>query len=72
MKIFIKANPNSREEKIIKIDETHYSVFVKEPPIKGKANYAIIKLLADYFKASPSSIKIISGYTSRQKIIEIL
>ena len=70
MKIFVKANPSSKEEKIVKIDESHYVVYVKEPPIKGRANSAIIEALEKYFKAS--LVRIISGYASREKIIDII
>lgn len=52
--------------------ETHFIVAVKEPPIQGRANAAIIRALADYFGLAPSRVRIISGHTSRQKIIEIL
>jgi len=72
MKIFVKAKPNAKEEKIDKIDENHYSVSVKEPPVKGEANAAIIKALAKYFKISPFRVDIVSGHTSRNKIIKIL
>ena len=72
MKIFIKAKPNSGEEKIEKVDETHYVVFVKEPPIKGKANEAIRNVLAVYFKTSSSNVRIVSGFSSRNKIVKIM
>ena len=72
MKINIKAKPSSREEKVEKIDETNYVVSVKEPPEKGKANNAIRNALAMYFKIASVRVKIISGYSSRNKIIEIL
>ena len=72
MRINIKAKPNSREEKIERVDENNYVVSVKEPPIKGKANEAIRNALAIYFKTASSRVKIISGYSSRNKIIEIL
>jgi uncharacterized protein (TIGR00251 family) len=72
MKINVKAKPNAREEKVEKIDETHFVVSVKEPPEKGKANDAIRNALAVYFKTGSSRVKIVSGYSSRQKIIEIL
>ncbi|MEK7562251.1 MAG: DUF167 domain-containing protein [Patescibacteria group bacterium] len=71
MKIFVKAKPSSEEEKVEKADETHYIVSVKEPPIKGKANEAIRNALAVYFKTGSSFVKIISGYSSRNKIVEI-
>ncbi|MCX6721935.1 MAG: DUF167 domain-containing protein [Candidatus Staskawiczbacteria bacterium] len=71
MKINVKAKPGSREEKVEKIDDLNYVVSVKEPPIKGKANEAIRNALAVYFKTGSSNIRIVSGYTSRNKIIEI-
>ena len=55
-----------------KIDEQNFVVSVKEPPIKGKANEAIRNALAVYFKTGSSKVKIISGYSSRNKIIEII
>jgi hypothetical protein len=72
MKINVKAKPNSKEEKIEKINETDYVIFVKEPPEKGKANEAIRNALAIYFKISSARVKIVAGYSSRSKIIEIL
>ncbi len=72
MKINVKAKPSSREEKVEKIDENNFVVSVKEPPIKGKANDAIRNALAVYFKTSSARVKIISGYSSRNKIVEIV
>ena len=71
MKIFVSAKPNATDNNIEKIDETHFVVAVTEPPIKGHANRAILKILAEYFNVSLYNIKIKSGYTSRNKIIEI-
>lgn len=71
MKIFVKAKPNAREEKVEKIDDSNYIVSVKEPPVKGKANEAIRNALAVYFKTASSRVKIISGFGSRNKVIEI-
>lgn len=71
MKIIVKAKPNSKEDKIEKIDDHSYIVSVNAPPIGGKANAAIVKLLADYFDISPSMVEIVSGYTARTKVVEI-
>ena len=72
MKIFVKAKPFAKEEKIDRIDEIHFIVAVKEPPIKGAANRAIIKVLAKYFNISITKINLISGFSSREKIFEII
>jgi len=71
MKIFVKVKPKANEEKVIKLSDTNFKVQVKESPEKGKANRAVIRMLADYFNTSQSNIKIISGSTSKLKIIEI-
>jgi len=70
-KINVKAKPNSREEKVEETEEDFFIVSVREPPVKGLANKAILSALAKYFQKPVSSFKIISGYTSRNKIIEI-
>jgi len=72
MKINVKAKPNSREEKVEKIDDNNFVVSVKEKPEKGKANDAIRNALAVYFKTASARVKIIGGYSSRNKIVEIL
>jgi len=83
MKILIQAKPNSKKEFIKRIDQPSFEfnenrksmkgfmVAVKEPPIKGKANQAIVKILAEYFQTSKQNIKIISGFSSKNKILEI-
>ncbi len=71
MKIIIKAKPGAKQEKIERIDEKNYVVSVKEPPIGGQANTAIIKALAQHFDVSVSLVEIISGFTARVKVVEI-
>ena len=79
MKIVVKAKPNSKEEKVIRSQpdmfakplDDYYTVSVKEPPVQGKANEAIIRVLAEHFGVSRSKVRISSGLTSKQKIVEI-
>ncbi|MCL4418536.1 DUF167 domain-containing protein [Patescibacteria group bacterium] len=71
MRIFIKAKPNSKKESIEKLDETHFTVSVKEPPVKGLANRAIAKALVKYFNLSSSQVYLVSGFISKQKVFEI-
>ena len=71
MKISVKAKPSARENKVEKIDELNFIVSVKEPPVQGRANRAILEELSDYFMVNLSDVTIISGHTSRNKIVEI-
>jgi len=69
MKINVKAKPNSNENKVEKIDNFNFVVSVKDPPVQGRANRAIVKLLSEYFHTP--NVRIVSGHISRQKIIEV-
>jgi uncharacterized protein len=71
MKINVKAKAGAREEKVEKIDESNFVVSVKEPPVQGKANFAITKALAEYFGTSSYNVRLISGFSSKQKVFEI-
>lgn len=48
------------------------TVYLREKPIDGAANTALIKILADHFRVAKSCVVIKSGATSRHKLIEIL
>ena len=67
MKLFVRVKIRTKEEKVEKIDETHFMVSVKELPHEGKANVAIIRVLAKHFHLAPSRITLVSGFASRQK-----
>ncbi len=71
MKIFVQAQPLAKEEKVEKINEAKFKVWVKEPPRQGKANVAIIKVLAKYFKIPAANISLASGFSRKNKIFEI-
>ena len=52
-------------------DEQVLQVRVTAPPVDGKANKALIQLLAKEFKVPKSKIRIIQGETSRDKLVEL-
>lgn len=72
MKIFITAKTRAKEAHIEELDPIHFLVSVKEPPVNGKANAAIIKLLAKHFWVPQSSVRILVGHTSKEKVVEIM
>ena len=70
MRVQIKTIPNAKKESVIEAGGI-YVVRVKAVPEKGKANEAVIKLLAKHFKVAKNQIKIIRGLASRHKTVEI-
>jgi len=71
LKIEVQVKPNSRKESIERLESGIYKVAVNAPPQEGRANEAVIELLAEHFKVSKSSIKILRGHTSKKKLLEI-
>lgn len=71
MKIRVKVKPNAHQEQVEIMADSTYLISVKEPPIENKANQAVIKVLADYFRIPKSKITIVAGLKSRRKIIEL-
>ena len=70
MHIEIKVIP-SASKNMIKEDDGLTKVYLTAPPIDGKANEALIKFLSRHYKVSKSSIKIIRGEKSRNKVVEM-
>ena len=72
MKISVKVKTGSPNAQVQKIGENSFLVHIKAQPEKGKANKALVRVLGKYFDVSPSSIHIVSGHTSKNKIVEVL
>ena len=70
MKIRVRVVPNSKIEGVIK-EGDGFLVKVKEPAKQGRANRAVIKLLAEYFGVPQRQIAISGGFSSRNKVIDI-
>jgi len=72
MRIYVKVMPHSGRNEIRQIAKNDYKAWVTAPPEKGKANQALISLLADFFQVAKSQIKITGGKTASRKIIDVL
>lgn len=70
MRLSVLVTPKSKHEKVEKTP-SGYVVYVKEPPVDNRANEAVIRALADFFKIPRSQIAIRSGLKSRHKVIEV-
>ncbi|MBU4421884.1 DUF167 domain-containing protein [Candidatus Parcubacteria bacterium] len=70
MLLNIKVIPNAKREQIKKT-ESGLRVYVNAPSEDGRANKAVIKLLARELDVAKNRIEIISGEKSREKLIKI-
>lgn len=71
MKLNVKVQPRSSRNKVVKVSDGEFKVYVTSAPESGKANDAVIELLAEHLSIKKKSIRIILGQTSRNKVIEL-
>jgi len=71
MLIKVKVFPSAKKEAIIEKSADSFEIRVKEKPIKGLANQAVINVLSLYFKIPVSKIRLVKGFRKRNKIFEI-
>ncbi len=70
-KLKIKVVPGASRSSVCGWLGDSLKVRVSAPPEKGKANEAVIKLLAKELQLNESALSVISGSTSQHKVIEI-
>ena len=71
MKISVSVKAGAKENRVEDLGGGNYRIRVKAAPVEGKANDALIKVLAEYFKVPRSSIRLCIGRTAKQKVFEI-
>jgi uncharacterized protein len=69
LKIYLQ--PKSSKNEVVGPYRDGIKVKVTAPPIEGKANEALIRLLAKTLDVPPSRIEIIKGHHSREKTLKI-
>ena len=67
----VKVKPNSKKQSIEEAVDGSLTVHLKSPPVDGKANKELIELLAGKFNVPKSQVRIKSGLSSKNKLIEI-
>ena len=70
-RITVRLTPRAGRDAIQGWDADVFRVRVARPPVDGKANLALIKLLAKALGVPSSRVAIVSGATARTKVVEI-
>jgi uncharacterized protein YggU (UPF0235/DUF167 family) len=67
----LKVKPNARESSLAQQPDGTWLAKVKAPPVDGKANAAVIALVAEHFGVPKSAVTIKSGAGARLKLGQI-
>ena len=71
MRLKIKVFPKASRQEIVEKDG-FIKAYITEAPEKGKANKAVIELVARHYKVKKNQVRIVSGQKSRNKVAEIV
>lgn len=66
-----QLQPKASSNEIVGVQADKLKIRITAPPVDGKANTHLIKFLSKQFGVAKQHIQIISGESSRYKIIEI-
>jgi uncharacterized protein YggU (UPF0235/DUF167 family) len=67
----LRVAPGGRRNEIVGRHAGGWKVRVKEAPEAGKANNAVLRLLADTLAVPRARLTIVSGHGTRDKVIEL-
>lgn len=70
-RIGVRVQPRAKETRLDgKLGET-YKLRLAAPPVDGKANDVCLRFFADKLRVPLPAVRLVSGLTSRNKIIEV-
>ena len=70
MKYSVSVKPHAKKDEVV-LSGNALVVRTKAPAREGRANLAVIGLIADYFKVPRSAVRLVSGARGRNKIVEV-
>lgn len=71
IRLQVRARPRARVDKVEASDLGEVRVYVSAAPEGGRANKAVIAAIAEALGVPKSSVALVRGKTSRDKLLEI-
>ncbi len=68
----IQVKPRSSREAVGPVQADRLLVAVNAPPVDGKANEAVVRVLAETFGISRSAVSIVRGETGKKKTVRLI
>jgi uncharacterized protein len=68
----IQVKPRSSREAVGSVQADRLLVAVNAPPVDGKANEAVVRVLAETFGVPRSAVTIVRGETGKKKTVRLV
>jgi len=72
VRITVKVHARASCEKVNGLQNGALNLYVTAPPVGGKANEACVRLIAKVLGVSRNNVSLISGLTSKTKVVEVI
>lgn len=69
--IRVRVTPRSGREELICGDQEEIRVRLTSPPVKGRANQDLVKLIARSLGVGRKDVEIVAGLSSRRKTVRV-
>ena len=70
-RIALRVQPRASKDRVAGKTENGWKIALTAPPVDGKANQACLVFLSKLLHVPRTSIDIVRGETSRQKLVEV-
>ena len=67
----MRVQPRASRDRVLGMREGALRVSVTAPPHDGKANAALLELLAETLGVAKSRLRIVRGHSSRDKVVAV-
>lgn len=68
----VRVQPGASRNEIVGVQQDELKIRISAPPVKGKANRALVQFLAEQLEVRRSQVEILSGHATRRKTIHII
>ena len=69
--VSVRVKASAKLDRIERLQDGTFSISVKERPVEGRANEAVIRLLAEFLGVPSRNVSIIRGARSRTKVVRV-
>ncbi|MFO0662732.1 MAG: DUF167 domain-containing protein [Polyangiaceae bacterium] len=71
VRLTVRAKPSAKESAIARADGLEADVRLAAPPIDGKANDELVRILSKALGVPRKNIAVVMGQSSKQKVVQV-
>ena len=68
----VKVHPGAGKDVLVSMGPGRFEAWVKSKPLEGRANEAVLDLLARTLRIPRERLKLVKGWKARQKVVRIV